>query len=68
MSAFRSTDVPKELIDLMGSVEAGPTVLINRGQPQAVLMSAEEFRRLKAAAGEAARCGTPGEAVGPARR
>ena len=53
MFAFRSTDMSQEFMDLLGSVEAGPTVLINRGQPRAVLMSAEEFRRLKTAAGEA---------------
>jgi hypothetical protein len=34
------------------SAEAEPTVLVNRGQPRVVLMSAEKYRRLKIAAGE----------------
>ena len=52
MQAFRSVDLQKHLRDVLDSAEAGPTVLVNRGQPRVVLMSAIEYRRLKTAAGE----------------
>lgn len=52
MQAFRSSDLQKHLRFVLDSAEAEPTVLVNRGQPRVVLMSAEEYRRLKTAAGE----------------
>jgi len=52
MQAFTSSDLQKHLRVVLDSAGAEPTVLINRGQPRIVLMSAEEYRRLKLAAGE----------------
>ena len=52
MQAFRSSDLQKHLRHVLDSSGAEPTVLVNRGQPRVVLMSAEEYRRLKMAAGE----------------
>jgi len=52
MQAFTSSDLQKHLRLVLDSAGAEPTVLINRGQPRIVLMSAEEYRRLKSAAGE----------------
>ena len=52
MQAFRSTDLQKHIKDVLDSAEIEPTVLVNRGQPRVVLMSAAEYRRLKTAAGE----------------
>lgn len=52
MQAYRSSDLQKHLRVVLDSAEVEPTVLVNRGQPRVVLMSAEEYRRLKVAAGE----------------
>lgn len=52
MDEFRSLHLQKNLGDVLASAEVAPVVLVNRGQPRAVLMSAAEFRRLKQAAGE----------------
>jgi hypothetical protein len=53
VQAFRSQDLQKQLRVVLDSAGAEPAVLLNRGQPRVILMSAEEFRRLKLAAGEA---------------
>lgn len=53
MEEFGSLHPQKELAELLASSETAPVVLLNRGQPRVVLMSAEEFCRLKRAAGEA---------------
>ena len=39
--------------DVAAAAETAPVVLLNRGQPRLVVMSAAEIRRLKSAAGEA---------------
>jgi prevent-host-death family protein len=52
MDEFRSLHLQKNLGDVLASAEVAPVVLVNRGQPRVVLMSAAEFRRLKQAAGE----------------
>ncbi len=52
MLVFRSLDLQKHIREVLDAAEAGPTVLVNRGQPRLVLISAEEYRRLKVAAGE----------------
>lgn len=52
MNEFRSLHLQKNLGEVLASAEAGPTVLVNRGQPRLVLMSIAEFRRLKALARE----------------
>ena len=53
MEEFGSLHVRTKLGEVLASSETAPVVLLNRGQPRAVLMSAEECRRLKRAAGEA---------------
>ena len=53
MEEFGSLHVRTELGEVLAASETAPVVLLNRGQPRAVLMSVEEFRRLKRAAGEA---------------
>ncbi|HEY1935109.1 MAG TPA: type II toxin-antitoxin system Phd/YefM family antitoxin [Acetobacteraceae bacterium] len=52
MQTFRSLHFQKNLGDVLAAVAEHPVVLLNRGQPRAVVMSAEEFRRLKRAANE----------------
>ncbi len=52
MDEFRSLHLQKNLGEVLAAAESAPTVLVNRGQPRVVLMSAAEFRRLKEAAGE----------------
>ena len=53
MEEFRSLHFQKHLGQVLAASEAAPTILLNQGQPRAVLMSVSEFRRLKHAAGEA---------------
>lgn len=53
MEEFGSLHLRTELGEVLAASDTAPVVLLNRGQPRAVLMSAEEFRRLKRAAGEA---------------
>ena len=52
MEEFRSLHFQKHLGQVLAACEVAPTVLVNRGQPRAVLMSVAEFRRLKGVAGE----------------
>jgi prevent-host-death family protein len=52
MRAFRSLHLQKNLGDVFAAAESNPVVVLNRGQPRAVVMSAAEFRRLKQAADE----------------
>jgi prevent-host-death family protein len=52
MQAFRSLHLQKNLGEVLAAVAEEPVVLLNRGQPRAVVMSAAEFRRLKRAAHE----------------
>ena len=48
----RSLHLMPEFRVIAESAEREPVVMVNRGQPRLVVMSAAEFRRLKAAAGE----------------
>ena len=50
--ALMAPDFPQSFKDILEAPVIETTVLMNKGQPKAVLMSAEEFRRLKTAAGE----------------
>ena len=52
METIRSLHLQKNLGDVLALIEAAPVVLLNRGQPRAVIMTAAEFRRLTEAAGE----------------
>ena len=52
MNEIRSLRVQAALGDALEAAQDAPLVLVNRGQPRAVLLSADEFRRLKRAAGE----------------
>ena len=52
MEEFRSLHLQKNLGEVLAAAEVAPTVLVNRGQPRIVVISAAEFRRLKQAANE----------------
>jgi prevent-host-death family protein len=52
MREFRSLHLQKNLGDVFAAAESNPVVVLNRGKPRAVVMSAAEFRRLKQAADE----------------
>lgn len=52
MRELRSVLLQKDLEGVVQAAIEAPVVLLNLGQPRAVLMSAEEYRRLKEAAGE----------------
>ncbi len=52
MRTIRSINLQKNLGDVLRTADVEAVVLMNREQPRAVVMSAEEFIRLKVAAGE----------------
>ena len=52
MDEAKSLHLWEGLSEVLGAVEAGPVVLVNLGQPRAVVMSVEEYRRLVAKAGK----------------
>ena len=52
MQTIRSINLQKNLGDVLQRVDLEPVVVLNREQPRTVLISAEEFIRLKLAAGE----------------
>lgn len=52
MDQFRSLHLQKNLGEVLASAEVDPVVLLNRGQPRVVLMSVNEYRRLKGLANE----------------
>ncbi|MBY5868485.1 type II toxin-antitoxin system prevent-host-death family antitoxin [Rhizobium leguminosarum] len=47
-----SIDLQKNLGDVLRAADDEAVLVVNRGQPRAVVMCAEEFIRLKTAAGE----------------
>ncbi len=55
MEHLRALRADLTLDELAQAAASGPTVLHRRGQPEFVVMSAGECRRLKAAAGETVR-------------
>lgn len=52
MQTIRSINLQKNLGDVLRTADVEAVVVMNREQPRAVVMSAEEFIRLKTAAGE----------------
>ena len=52
MREFRSALLQKDLEAAVEAAIDAPVVFLNMGQPKAVLLSVEEYRRLKEAAGE----------------
>lgn len=53
MESFRSTQMQKHLREVQDAARREPVLFLHHGQPSTVLMSVEEFQRLKTAAGEA---------------
>lgn len=53
MQSIRSINLQKNLGDVLRAADVEAVVVMNRDQPRTVVMSAEEFIRLKIAAGEA---------------
>lgn len=52
MQIIRSINLQKNLGDVLRAADVEAVLVTNREQPRAVVMSAEEFIRLKTAAGE----------------
>ncbi len=52
MQTIRSINLQKNLGDVLKAADVEAVLVTNRDQPRAVVMSAEEFIRLKTAAGE----------------
>jgi PHD/YefM family antitoxin component YafN of YafNO toxin-antitoxin module len=52
METFRSTHLQKHLGIVQEAAMKSPVLFLHHGQPKAVMMSVEEFQRLKGAAGE----------------
>jgi prevent-host-death family protein len=53
MKVFRSVHLQKHLGDVQDAVREGPVLFVHHGQPKSVMMSVDEFRRLKEGVGEA---------------
>jgi PHD/YefM family antitoxin component YafN of YafNO toxin-antitoxin module len=53
MRQFSSLDLQQQSGEIQRSAAASPVVILNHGRPRSVMMSVEEFRRLKLAADEA---------------
>jgi hypothetical protein len=53
MREFTSLDLQQQSGEIQRSAAASPVVILNHGRPRSVMMSVEEFRRLKLAADEA---------------
>jgi PHD/YefM family antitoxin component YafN of YafNO toxin-antitoxin module len=52
MREFSSLDLQQQSGEIQRSATASPVVILNHGKPRSVMMSVEEYRRLKMAAGE----------------
>jgi hypothetical protein len=52
VETFRSLHLQKNLGDVQEAARKAPVLFLHHGQPKSVMMSVDEFRRLKAAAGE----------------
>jgi hypothetical protein len=53
MREFSSLDLQQQSGEIQRSAAAAPVLVLNHGKPRSVMMSVEEFRRLKLAADEA---------------
>jgi hypothetical protein len=53
METFRSIHLQKNVGFVLEAARRAPVLFLHHGAPNAVMMSADEFRRLKVAAGEA---------------
>ena len=61
MRQFSSLDLQQQSGEIQRSAAMSPVVILNHGKPRSVMMSVEEFRRLKMAADET----LPSEVVKP---
>ena len=61
MREFTSLDLQQQSDEVQRSAAGSPVLILNHGKPHSVMMSVEEFRRLKLVAGEA----LPGEVARP---
>lgn len=52
MREFSSLDLQQQSGEIQRSAAASPVLILNHGKPRSVMMSVEEFRRLKLAAAE----------------
>jgi prevent-host-death family protein len=52
MQSFPALDLQQRTGDIQRAAIRNPVLLTSHGKPRSVIMSAEEFRRLKTAAGE----------------
>src|SRR5258708_8549229 len=52
MREFSSLDLQQHSGEIQQSAAISPVVILSHGKPRSVMMSVEEFRRLKRAAGE----------------
>jgi PHD/YefM family antitoxin component YafN of YafNO toxin-antitoxin module len=52
MREFSSLDLQQQSGEIQRSAATSPVIVLNHGKPRSVMMSVEEFRRLKIAAGE----------------
>ena len=52
MREFSSLDLQQQSGEIQRSAAASPVLILNHGKPRSVMMSVEEFRRLKLAADE----------------
>jgi prevent-host-death family protein len=53
MHSFTSHDLQKQTGDIQSAATREPVLITHHGKPRAVMMSVEEYRRLKERAGEA---------------
>ena len=63
MQVFSSLDLQQKTGEIQRAVVREPVVVTSHGKPRSVMMSVEEYRRLKAIAGEP----VPDEAMPPPR-
>jgi prevent-host-death family protein len=52
MRTFSSQDLQQQSGEIQRAAVSGPVVIMNHGKPRSVVMSVDEFRRLKEKAGE----------------
>jgi hypothetical protein len=52
VETFRSSHLQKNVGEVQDAARKAPVLFLHHGQPKSVMMSVEEFRRLKTAAGE----------------
>jgi len=52
MRAFSSQDMQQQSGEIQRAAGAAPVVIMNHGKPRSIMMSVDEFRRLKERAGE----------------